>query len=206
MRRREATPVRRVMVACLSAAMATIGLGGSLLAQSPSPLVEPSTLVETVVLDPFPSAEEISDILGVHVEARGIEDGLSQIWEGTIIDWQSLPSAQLQFYFSPTDEPQVPLTGAIIDVAHFGSVEDAVQSVDDVVFVDGPPGFVTDLPGDYVATASFESDDGFGGSYIFLREGPVVVAVTVIAAGTTEMEAISEAVGALVLGRLHEDN
>ncbi len=96
MRRGDATRVRRVMVACLSALVATIGLGGGLLAQSPSPPVEPSALVETAVLDPFPTAEEISDILGVDVEARGVEDGLSQIWEGTILDLQTLPSAQLQ--------------------------------------------------------------------------------------------------------------
>jgi len=194
------------MVACLSALMATIGLGGSLLAQSPSPTVEPSTLVESAVLDPFPSAEEISEILGVDVEARGIEDGLSQIWEGTDIDLQTLPSAQLQVYFSPTDGPQDSLTAVIIDVAHFDSVDDAAQHVDDVVFADGLPGFETDLPGDYAATASFQTDDGFGGSYIFLREGPVVVAVTAMAAGTTEMEAVSEAVVALVLSRLHGDN
>jgi len=57
-----------------------------------------------------------------------------------------------------------------------------------------------------VATASFESDDGFGGSFLFLREGPVVVAVTAMATGTTEMEAVSEAVVALVLSRLHGDS
>jgi hypothetical protein len=205
MRRGEATPVRRVMVAGLSALMAMIGLSGSLLAQSPSPPVEPSTLVETAVLDPFPTAEEISDILGVDVEARGIEDGLSQIWEGTILDWQALPSAQLQIYFSPTEEPQGPSAGVIIDVAHFGSVDDAMRHVDDVVD-DGQPGFATDLTGDYVATASFETDDGIGGSFMFFREGPVVVAVTAMATGTTEMEAISEAVVALVLSRLHGDD
>ena len=68
------------------------------------------------------------------------------------------------------------------------------------------PGFEADLTGDYVDAASFETDDGFGGSYIFLREGPVVVAVTAMAAGTTEMEAVSEAVVAFVLGRLHGDD
>ena len=209
MRRDDATRVprvRRVMVACLSALVAMIGLGGSLLAQSPSPSAEPSALVETAVLDPFPSAEEMSEILGVGVEARGIEEGLSQIWEGTDIDVQTLPSAQLQVYFSPTDGPQDSMTAVIIDVAHFGSVDDAAQHVDDVVFEDGLPGFEADLTGDYVDAASFETDDGFGGSYIFLREGPVVVAVTAMAAGTTEMEAVSEAVVAFVLGRLHGDD
>ena len=197
------------MVACLSALMTVIGLGGSLLAQSPSPPVEPRTLVETAVLDPFPTAEEISDILGVDVEARGIEDGLSQIWEGTILDWQTLPSAQLQIYASPTDEVQGPSAGVIIDIARFGSADDAMRHVDDVVddvVDDGQPGFATDLTGDFVATASFESDDGFGGSFMFLREGPVVVAVTAMATGTTEMEVVSEAVVALVLSRLHGDN
>jgi hypothetical protein len=185
MRKGDATRAWRVMVAGLCALVATIGLGGSLLAQSPSPSVEPSTLVETAVLDPFPTAEEISDILGVDVEARGIEDGLSQIWEGTILDWQTLPSAQLQIYASSTDEPQGPSAGVIIDIAHFGSADDAMRHVDDVVddlvddlVDDGQPGFATDLTGDFVATASFESDDGFGGSFMFLREGPVVVAVT----------------------------
>ena len=131
---------------------------------------------------------------------------MSQIWEGTDIDLQTLPSAQLQVYFSPTDGPQDLMTAVIIDVAHFGSVDDAAQHVDDVVFEDGLPDFETDLTGDYVDTASFETDDGFGGSYIFLREGPVVVAVTTMAAGTTEMEAVSEAVVAFVLGRLHGDD
>jgi len=194
------------MVACLTASMAVSGLGGSLLAQSPSPPVEPDTLVETAVLDPFPTVEEISEVLEVEVEARGIEDGLSQIWEGTDLDWQSLPSAQLQMYVSPQDEPQGPLTGVIIDVARFESVDDAVHHVDDVVFADGAPGFETELSGDFVATASSESDDEMGGSFIFLREGPVAVVVTVFATGATEMEAASESIVGLVLSRLHGDN
>jgi hypothetical protein len=208
-RRGDGTRVRRVMVAGLCALMAMVGLGGSLLAQSPSPPVESSTVVETAVVDPFPTAEEISDILGVDVEARGIEEGLSQIWEGTILDWQTLPSAQLQIYASSTDEPQGPSAGVIIDIAHFGSADDAMRHVDDVVddvVDDGQPGFATDLTGDFVATASFESDDGFGGSFMFLREGPVVVVATMFAAGATEMEVASEAVVALVLSRLHGDD
>ena len=210
MRRQDADPIRRVVViACLSAFIAVIGLGGSLLAQSLSPPVEPSTLVETVVLDPFPTAEEISDILGVDVEARGVEDGLSQIWEGTLLDLQTL-TAQLQIYASPTDEPQGPFIGVTIDIVRFGSADDAMRHVDDVVndAVDDlvQPGFATDLTGDFVATASFESDQGFGGSFIFLRDGPVVVVVTAAATDATEMEAVSEAVVALVLSRLHSDD
>jgi hypothetical protein len=196
----------RVIAACLSASMVTIVLGGSLLAQSPSASVEPSTAVQTAVPDPFPSAEEISDILGVDVEARGIQDSLSQIWEGTNIDWQALPSAQLQFYFPSVDESQAPVAGVIIDVAHFGSVDDAVQHVDDAVFDANSPSFETELSGDYVTTASFESDDGFGGSFMFIREGPVVVSVMAMATGATEMEAVTEAVVALVLSRLHGDS
>jgi hypothetical protein len=39
--------------------------------------------------------------------------------------------------------------------------------------------------------------------FIFLREGPVVVAVTALRTGATEMEAVSETVVGLVLSRLH---
>ena len=167
----------------------------------PVPQTEPN-LPGTELPDPFPTAEEVSDILGIEVEARGIQDGLSQIWEGADLDWQSMPAAHMQMYVSRQDGPDGPLAGVIIDVARFESVDDAVSKVDDVRSAEGPTGFETELRGDYVATASFESDDGFGGSYIFLREGPVAVVATVFASDTSEMEAASETIVGLVLSRL----
>ena len=87
MRSTDADPLRRGFVACLLASVATISVSGILLAQSPAPSGASSGPVEDVGLQLFPSAEEMSEILDVDVEARGIQDGLSQLWEGADVDW-----------------------------------------------------------------------------------------------------------------------
>jgi hypothetical protein len=204
----DADRVRRTVIACLFACIATIGDSGSLLAQSPSPPGASSAPVEGAGLELFPSAEEISEVLDVDVEARGIQDDLSNLWEGTDIDWDAMVSARTQSYAPPQAETQDPLTGVLIDVVHFQGLDEAAQHGDDVAaaVTNGLPGFATDLSGDLVATASFTSDDGFGGSVIVVRDGLVVVVVTTFATGADEMETVSEAVVGLVLGRLHGDN
>ena len=207
MSRGDADRVRRTVIACLFACIAAIGVSDSRLAQSPYP---PGASSAPVGAGPqvFPSAEEISEVLGVDVEARGIQDGLSQLWEGTDIDVDALVSARTQSYAAPQAETQDPLTGVLIDVAHFQGLDEAAQHGDDVAaaVTNGLPGFATDLSGDLVATGSFTSDEGFGGSIIVVRDGLVVVVVTTFATGADEMEAVSEAVVGLVLRRLHGDS
>ncbi len=200
--------MRRMAMTCLLAGVATFGVSGSLLAQSPSPPEASSTPMEDAGPDPFPNAGEISEILGVDVEARGVEDGLSQLWEGSDIDWQALPSAQLAMYASPADADPETLTGIIIDIVRFESTDDATQHMADVAFGDDDvdPGFETELDVDFVATMSFASEDGFGGSVIMLSTGPDAVAVTVFASGVSEMEAASTAIVELVLDRLVADS
>ena len=192
----------RTALASVIALIVTLGLGSGALGQAASPAAEPTDPGEAGVPDVFPSAEEISAVLGAEVEARGVQAGLSQLWEGSAVDTEALPGAQLAMYASPAADGQERFTGVIIDVAHFESVDHAVQHVDGVVLGGAPPDFETEVAGDFVTTLSFASDDDTGGSVIILRRGPVAVAVTVAATGATEMEAASEAIVQLVLDRL----
>jgi hypothetical protein len=193
------------MVAGLCALVATVGLGGSLLAQAPSPSLEPSTVVEAADADLFPSAEEVSEILGVEVESLGVHDGLSQAWEGSDFYSDSLPSAQMATYTSPQGEDEGPLTGVVIDIVRFESGDDALRHTKDTMFGDDVVAkldFETDLGGDLVATMSWAADDGVGGSVIVLVTGPVAIVVVALASDAPEMEAESEAIVGLILDRL----
>lgn len=191
---------RQRWAAVLLAAVAAIGAGGGALAQSPSTQPDPSASPDAGVPSPFPTAEEVSGVLGVEVGIRGIEPGLSQLWEGIEFDWQELPTAMIGIYVAPPLGTGDPVAGATIDVAEFETVDEAVRHADDK-FADYPEGFETDLGGDYVLTQTFQSDD-FGGSFIVFREGPVIVVVTVASFDGTVMEAASELLVELVLAKL----
>ena len=192
----------RVAMALLLALGAAIGPVGSVLGQSPSPAPEPDDSTVTDVSGPVPSAQEVSLVLGIEVEAGELREDLSQLWEGADLDWQAVSSAQQRMYRSSAGEQPGPSAGVIVDIARFTGPEDAVHHVDETLFGGRPPGFATALSADFVATESFATDDGFGGSFIFVRNGPVVVAVTAAAADTSELEAATEAIVELVLGRL----
>ena len=92
--------------------------------------------------------------------------------------------------------------GVTIDIVDLGTAEQAVPHVDEVMLGDEPTAFETDLEGDFVATMSFASDEGFGGSAVVLRDGPVAIAVVAAVEGATEMEAASEAIALLVQSRI----
>ena len=190
-------------VAVLLGALAVTATGGGALAQEPSPEPESSVMVDAGVPSPFPTAEEVSEVLGVEVGIRGIEPGLSQLWEGIEFDWQELPTAMIGTYVAPPLGTGEPLAGATIDVAEFETEEDAVLHADDK-FAGYPEGFETDLDGDYVLTQTFPSDD-FDGSFIVFREGPLIVVVTAVSFDGTVMEAASEAIVELVLSKLGDE-
>lgn len=187
-------------VAVILCALAATAIGGGALAQSPSSHPESSATVEALVPSPFPTAEEVSDVLGVEVGIRAIEPGLSQLWEGIEFDWQELPTAMIGTYVAPPLGTGELVAGATIDVAEFETVDDAVRHADDK-FAGYPEGFETDLDGDYVLAQTFQSDD-FGGSYIVFRDGPIIVVVTAASFDGTVMEAASELLVELVLSKL----
>jgi hypothetical protein len=184
----------------LLSALTATAIGGGALAQEPTPQLGPSAPVDASVPSPFPTAEEVGAVLGVEVGIRGIEPGLSQLWEGIEFDWQELPSAYVGIYRAPPFETDEPLAGAIIDVAEFVTVDDAMRHADEK-FADWPTGFETDLSGDHVFTHTFPSED-FDGSFIVLRDGSVVVVATVMTSNGTDTEAASEAMVELVLSKL----
>ena len=186
--------------AVLLAAVAAIGAGGGALAQSPSTQPGPSVSPDAGVPSPFPTAEEVSEVLGTEVGIRSIEPGLSQLWEGIEFDWTELPRAMLGVYVAPPYGTGESIAGAMIDVAEFETADDAVRHADDK-FADYPEGFETDLDGDYVLTHTFASDD-VDGSFIVFREGPLIVLVTAMSFDGTVMETASEAILELVLGKL----
>lgn len=187
-------------VTVLLGALAATATGGGALAQESPPEPESSVMVVAEVPSPFPTAEEVSEVLGVEVGIRGIEPGLSQLWEGIEFDWQELPSAMVGTYVAPPNGTGEPLVGVTIDVAEFVTVEDAVRHADDK-FADYPEGFETDLDGDYVLAQTFPSDD-VNGSFIVYREGTLIIVVTAASFDGTMMEAASEALVELVLSKL----
>ena len=186
--------------------MAVVGLCGALMAQSPAPSASPIDPMEIDDTALFPSADQISQVLGVSVQSQGVQSGLSQAWEGSDFDAGTLPSAHMAVYASPPDD-EGQLTGVVIDIIRFQSVDEAVTNVEDTVFGDDEvlPGFETELEGDFLASMSGATDDGMGVSVIFMVTGPVAVSVTAVATDVPEMEAESEAIVELVLDRLRGD-
>lgn len=187
--------------------MAVVGLCGTLLAHSPAPSASPTKPMEIDDTALFPSADQISEVLGVSVESQGVQSGLSQAWEGSDFDPETLPSAHMAVYASPPDDDGQ-LTGVVIDIIRFESVDEAVTNVEDTMFGDDEvlPGFETELDGDFLATISGATDDAMGVSVIFMVTGPVAVSVTAVATDVPEMEAESEAIVGLILDRLRGDS
>lgn len=194
---------RRRWVAILLGALAAAATAGGALAQSPSSHPEASATIDARVPSPFPTAEEVSDVLGTEVGIRSIEPDLSQLWEGIELDWHELPRAMLGVYTAPPYRTGEPIAGATIDVAEFETVEDALRHADDK-FAGYPESFETDLDGDYILAQTFPSDE-LDGSFIVVREGRLIVIVTAMSLDGTVMEAASEAIMELVLSKLADE-
>ena len=202
MRGTDTSLARWALAAGLGALLAVLSLGGSVLAQSPSPALEPTPSAEIVGADLFPSADEVREIFGVDLSLLGLGDGLSQAWEGSDFDSET-QRAQMAMYTSAQEEGAGPLTAVIIDVVVFESAEGALLHTGDLMFGDEAvvPGFQTELDGDLVWTTSFTHEDA-GGAVIILVSGPLALTVTALAVDEPEPETEAEAIAQLVLDRV----
>ena len=194
-----------LMRASLVVCLAVFGAGCT--TDAPSPSTSPRTTLadfESI----FPSADEVGEVLGLEVEAMGIRGDLGQYWEGTEFAPGTLVSTQLQHYRWPAggtpEDSDDAFAGVSVEIDRFGSVDDAARYGGDIAssITDPLADFPTELSADLVATGTWASDEGFGGSTIVARTGPIVVIVTAARTGATEMETATEAVTKLVLDRL----
>jgi hypothetical protein len=199
--------MRRPLTAFLVICLLLVATAPAVVAQSPSP--PPSPEVAVPDFDPFfPTADEVGAVLGQTVEAMGVMADMSQLWEGTDIDPDALLAKRLQRYRSLMGE--IPgaaddsFASVTVDIDWFRSADDAARYGGEVASRVSDPlaGFPTELSAEMVATGSWASDEGFGGSTIVARAGPVVVIVTAARTGATEMETATEGVTRLVLDRL----
>ena len=152
----------------------------------------------------FPSAEDVGDALEAEVETMGIRADMGQLWEGVELEPEAVTDAQMQFYrWVPSGGEDVP-TSVIVEIVRFRSADEAAIYGGMVGSAISDPlvGFEADLSAELVATGSFASEEGFGGSTILVRDGPVVAIVTAFRNGSVEMERASTTVTALVLERL----
>ena len=197
--------MRRFLTAVLMACLAIVGSGLTVVAQSPSPSPSPSPVVSLDLGVAFPSAEETGDALGTEFETMGIRADIGQLWEGAELELEAVSDAQMQFYRSvPSGGKDAP-TFVIVEIVRFRSVEEAATYGDTVGTAVSDPlvGFEADLPAELVATGSFISEQGYGGSTILVQEGPFVAIVTAFRTGAQEMERASTTMTALVLEGLH---
>ena len=197
--------MRGLMRVSLVACLAVFGAGCTSDAQSPSP--SPTTTLadfESI----FPSAGEVGEVLGLEVEAMGIRGDMGQYWEGTEFAPGALVSTQLQHYRRPAggtaEDSDDAFAGVSVEIDRFRSADDAARYGGEIASSITEPlaDFPTELSADLVATGTWASDEGFGGSTIVARTGPIVVIVTAARTGATEMETATEAVTKLVLDRL----
>ncbi|MEX1335996.1 MAG: hypothetical protein AB1Z66_11915 [Candidatus Limnocylindrales bacterium] len=202
MRGTSARRARRALASGLCALLATVNLGGNLLAQPPTSSAEPSPSSETEGVHLFPSAEEVSDIFGVDLTLLGIGGGLSQAWEGSDFDSEAL-SAQMAMYASAREQDEGPRTAVIIDIVVFESADDALMHTKDTLFGDDPipPGFETESAGDFVVPMSF-THEGAAIAIVFHVTGPVAFSVTALAEDAPEPKAERDAIAQLILDRL----
>lgn len=193
--------MRVFLVACLAA----FGAGCTSDAQSSSPSPA-TTMVDIESI--FPGAREVGEVLGLEVEPMGIRGDMGQYWEGTEFAPGALVSAQLQYYRWPVggtaEDSDDAFAGVSVEIDRFRSADDAARYGGDIASSSTGPlaEFPTELLADLVATGTWTSDEGFGGSTIVAQAGPMVVVVTAARTGATEMETATEAVTKLVLDRL----
>jgi len=189
----------------LAACLAVFGAGCTPDAQSP-PTSPATSLADFESI--FPSAGEVGEVLGLDVEAMGVRDDMGQYWEGTEFASGALVSTQLQHYRWPVggtaDDSDDAFAGVSVEIDRFRNADDAARYGGEVASsITGPlADFPTALSADLVAAGSWASDEGFGGSTVVARTGPIVVIATAARTGATEMETASEAVTKHVLDRL----
>jgi hypothetical protein len=197
--------MRRLILVSLVACLATVGGGLTAAAQSSSP--SPSTAMS---FDPdvvFPSVVDVGDAMGAEVDVLGTRADIGQLWEGVELEPAAVTAGQMRFYrWSPGGSEEAPVQ-AIVEIVRFRSADEAAIHGDAVAasITDPLQGFEADLSAELVATGSFTSEEGLGGSTILVREGPVVAIVTVVRTGAEEMEAASRTMAALVLEGLSGD-
>lgn len=187
----------------LCAVLATISLADHALAQSPSPSVEPSESLAAPATDLFPSADEVSEILGLELVLAGVGGGLSQAWEGSGFGPTTVPSGQMALYDSAESDDEGPLAAVIVDILVFENGDDALAHTRDTMFGEDPVplGFESGLDADLVATMSFRHE-GAGGVFMVLVEGAVVFSITALVRDAPEPETEGTAIARLILERL----
>lgn len=197
--------MRRLLAAALVVGLMAAGSGltGAAPSRSPSPS-------SAMSIDPdvaLPSAQEVGDALGTEVEVMGVRADMGQLWEGVELEPEAVTDAQMQFYqWAPSGSEDVPAR-ILVEIVRFRSTDEAAVHGDAVAAaITGPlQSFETDLSAELVASGSWTSEEGFGGSTILVREGPVVAIVTAVRTGADEMEHTSTTMTALVLERLNDD-
>lgn len=197
--------MRRLILVSLVACLATAAGGSTVAAQSPSPSPSPAMSIDPDV--GLPSALDVGEALGAEVETMGIRADIGQLWEGVELEPGAVTAAQMQFYqWVPSGSEDAPAR-VVVEIVRFRSADEAALHGGSVAAaISGPlQGFETDLSAELVATGSFASEEGFGGSTIVVREGPVVAIVTAAQTGAEEMEHASTTLTALVLERLSGD-
>ena len=198
------TSTYRVATGSLLALLVAMSLTVGATAQSPDPDAELTDPKGAPPGDVFPSAVEISGIMGVEVELLGVEGGLSQAWEGSDFTPDSVRSAEMAIYMSPGDEGS--RHAVLIDIVRFASAADALEQTREFVFDETtlPGAFETGLAADLIATMSF-TRDGTGFVFIQLVTGPDAFSATALVEGGPAPEVQGEAIAELILERLaHE--
>jgi hypothetical protein len=194
--------MRCLLAAALVACLMTGGSGLSAAAQSPSP--SPSSITSNDPEVAFPSVEEVGHALGSEVETIGVRADMGQLWEGVELEPGAVTDALMQAYQGRSEGHEDAAAVIVVEIVRFRSRDEAASYGGMVAAaISGPlETFDADLAAELVATGSFASDEGFGGSTILVQEGPVVAIVTAYRTGAQEMETASSAVTALVLERL----
>ena len=166
------------------------------ISSGPTPLAGPAGL--------FPSAAFVGDVMGLHLEAAGVDEDLGQMWEGIEIAPDDLVAGNLQVYREPaaaggTDGS---IAGAFVDIAEFRTAALGSAYGDAMAATATGRPFAPALAADRVTASSWTSSEGFGGSTVIVQDGPFVSTVTVFRTGATALEDEAEQIAADVLGRL----
>lgn len=188
----------------------------SITIERPAPVAQASpeasaSVTPTDINGLFPTAAEVSEALGLEVEAMGIRDDMSQLWEGTELPPDGLLAKRVQGYrwIAPaaSGAPGDVFAGVSVDIDRFATAEDAAKAAAHLsaAFLRSTltrfTPFATGLSGDLVTAGSMTSDEGFGGSTILVQDGPLVVIVVAVRTGATEQKTEAERITALILAR-----
>jgi hypothetical protein len=173
----------------------------------PCPTPTPAAVSPAELDGLFPDASDVGAVLGLEIEATGIRDDMSQLWEGVEFAPGALVARRLQAYRWPaggTDGTPESWAGVLIDIDLFGSPAEAAaygagraSALATGSGSDEP--FVTDLVADQVAGVSWTSGEGFGGSTILVQDGPIVVIVSAAGTAIADLQVAAEAIAERIL-------